>query len=96
MDQKKESLRIEIQGISQSFGEKKVLDDIRLDIGSREIFGLLGPSGAGKTTLLKILTGQLVQTEGTAKILGTDTKKLTDKEYSKIGMMLDTSGLYER
>lgn len=96
MEQKKESLRIEIQGISQSFGEKKVLDNIQLNIGDGEIFALLGPSGAGKTTLLKILTGQLVQTEGTAKILGTDTKKLTDKEYSKIGMMLDTSGLYER
>lgn len=96
MMQNKENRQIEIQGIYQCFGQKKVLNNIHLNIAGGEIFGLLGPTGAGKTTLLKILTSQLVQTDGVSKILGTDTRKLTDKEYSKIGMMLDTAGLYER
>ena len=50
---------IAINGITKSFGEKKVLNNITIDIQKGEIFGLLGPSGAGKTTLIKILTGQL-------------------------------------
>ena len=48
---------ISVTGISKSFGEKKVLDEISMTIGDGEIFGLLGPSGAGKTTLIRVLTG---------------------------------------
>ena len=57
--QKSENRQIEIQGIYQCFGQKKVLNNIHLNIAGGEIFGLLGPTGAGKTTLLKILTSQL-------------------------------------
>lgn len=96
MVDEREKSRIEIQDIGQIFGANKVLDKIQLNIKEGEIFGLLGPSGAGKTTLIKILTGQLVQTEGTAKVFGTDTRRLTDLEYGKMGMMLDNCGLYER
>ena len=56
---------IEIKEIRKSFGEKKVLDGIGLNIEKGEIFGLLAPSGAGKTTLIKILTGQLNADSGT-------------------------------
>lgn len=90
------SSRIQIKGISKEFGTHKVLNRIGVCIGEGEIFGLLGPSGAGKTTLIKILTGQLIQTEGVAELLGADTRKLTDRQYGRMGMMLDNTGLYER
>ncbi len=88
--------RISIKNIVREFDDHRVLNGIGIQIEEGEIFGLLGPSGAGKTTLIKILTGQLPQTEGEAKLLGTDTRKLTDREYSRIGMMLDNTGVYER
>lgn len=88
--------RISIKNIVREFDGRRVLNGIGIQIEGGEIFGLLGPSGAGKTTLIKILTGQLMQTEGEAELLGTDTRKLTDREYSRIGMMLDNTGLYER
>lgn len=87
---------IYMKGIVKEFGGNRILNGIGIQIEGGEIFGLLGPSGAGKTTLIKILTGQLVQTEGNAKLLGTDTRRLTDREYSRMGMLLDSSGLYER
>jgi spermidine/putrescine transport system ATP-binding protein len=46
-----------IKGVSKSFGDFKVLNDINLDIRKGEFFSLLGPSGCGKTTLLRILAG---------------------------------------
>lgn len=87
---------ISISNITKIFGEKKVLDNISLEIGKGEIFGLLGPSGAGKTTLIKILTGQLKAENGNSVINGTDSRKLTGKDYSDFGIMMDNFGVYER
>ena len=85
---------IKIMDITQRFGDKTVLKNIDLTLRKGEIFGLLGPSGAGKTTLIKILTGQLVQTGGRAEVLGTDTRALSSSIYTKMGMVLDNTGLY--
>ena len=87
---------IQTENISQKFGDKLVLNSISLKVSSGEIFGLLGPSGAGKTTLIKILTGQLKQTDGYASLLEKDTRKLDQYMYSKLGMVLDNVGLYDR
>ncbi len=87
---------IVISNITKVFGEKKVLDSINLEIGKGEIFGLLGPSGAGKTTLIKILTGQLKAEQGNSIINGVDSQKLTGKDYSGFGIMMDNFGVYER
>lgn len=85
-----------VSGITRAFGEKKVLDDISVEIRKGEIFGMLGPSGAGKTTFIKILTGQLKADYGTSIINGVDSLKLTGKDHSSFGIMMDDFGVYER
>ncbi len=49
--------RLELRGISKSFGGVHVLEDIDLRLGASEVVGLLGDNGAGKSTLIKIITG---------------------------------------
>lgn len=87
---------IELKNVSKAFADKKVLNNISISIVEGEIFGLLGPSGAGKTTIMKILTGQSKATEGEALVFGINSVNITDEIYSKIGMVLDNSGLYTR
>ena len=87
---------ISLQEITKVFGNRKVLDNITLDVKKGEIFGLLGPSGAGKTTLIKILTGQLKAESGSSVINGLDSRKLTGKDYRSFGIMMDDFGVYER
>lgn len=87
---------ISLYEITKVFGDRKVLDNITLEVKKGEIFGLLGPSGAGKTTLIKILTGQLKAESGSSVINGLDSRKLTGKDYRSFGIMMDDFGVYER
>ena len=53
----KDTKIIELKGISKSYGETTVLDDLSLEIHDKEFVTLLGPSGCGKTTTLRIIGG---------------------------------------
>ena len=67
-----ETRLIELKGISKSFGEHKVLDDINLYIRRSEFVTLLGPSGCGKTTTLRIIGGFETADEGQLLFDGKD------------------------
>lgn len=55
---------IEIKGLSKSFSNRKILDDVNLTIEDNTILTLVGPSGGGKTTLLRCLAGLEKADEG--------------------------------
>ena len=63
---------INIEHLSKSFGDKKVLDDINLYVRRGEFLTLLGPSGCGKTTLLRMIAGFLQPDEGSILLDGKD------------------------
>ena len=64
MGDNKKDIIINIEHLSKSFGDHKVLDDISLYIRKGEFLTLLGPSGCGKTTLLRMIAGFLQPDEG--------------------------------
>ena len=84
---------IEIEKLSKSFGEQKVLDkiDFKLEIG--EIVGLIGPSGSGKSTLIKTMLGMEKADEGEALVLDYIMPKR--EILSNIGYMAQSDALYE-
>lgn len=63
---------VRIREMSKSFGDKRVLWDVDLDLGECEILGLLGPSGCGKTTILRIVAGLTAPDSGSVMVLGRD------------------------
>ena len=65
-----------IEGVSKSFGNVKVLNEIDLAIRKGEFFSLLGPSGCGKTTLLRIIAGFETPDYGGVSFDGSDVLQL--------------------
>lgn len=64
--------KLQVSGISKSYGKSQVLYEISFDVMDREFLSILGPSGCGKTTLLRILIGLLEADQGTVRKDGTD------------------------
>jgi ABC-type sugar transport system ATPase subunit len=62
--------KIEIQGVSKSFGAGAALARVDLDLAERELVCLLGPSGCGKSTLLNIVAGFIEPSTGRALVDG--------------------------
>ena len=84
---------IEIEKLSKSFGEQKVLDKIDFKLESGEIVGLIGPSGSGKSTLIKTMLGMEKADEGEALVLDYIMPKR--EILSNIGYMAQSDALYE-
>ena len=67
---------IELKGISKTFEDNLVLDNINLSIKENEFLTLLGPSGCGKTTTLRIIAG-FEESDGSELLFnGTDISAL--------------------
>lgn len=90
------SAMIEIRQISKQFNDKHALKHLNLTVKKGEIFGFLGPSGAGKTTTINILTGQMMPSSGEALLMNQSIHTLNAALFSKIGVLTDSSGIYER
>jgi len=84
---------IEIEKLSKSFGEQKVLNKIDFKLESGEIVGLIGPSGSGKSTLIKTMLGMEKADDGEALVL--DYKMPKREILSNIGYMAQSDALYE-
>jgi len=59
---------IELEHISQRFGEQTVIDDFSYIVLKNDRIGIVGPNGSGKSTLLNILAGKLKPDSGTVEV----------------------------
>ena len=62
-------MKIQLQQLSKSFGEKVAVDIPQLEIGDGEIIGLVGNNGAGKTTLFRLMLDLLRADSGPLRLL---------------------------
>jgi oleandomycin transport system ATP-binding protein len=77
---------IRTERLGKSFGAKRVLDQLDLQVPSGTIYGLLGPNGAGKTTAVRILATLLAPDAGQAFVLGSNVVSQAREVRSAIGL----------
>ena len=75
---------LEINGVTQGYGKKAVIEDINMTAGSGEVVTVLGPNGSGKSTLIKTICNIMEPLGGTISIDGTPIGKIDRKEFAKI------------
>ena len=59
---------IEFNGVSKSFGDRLLIDNLSFKIPAGAIVGIIGPNGAGKSTLFKLIAGKEEPDNGTVSI----------------------------
>ena len=85
---------LELKNVSKSFGRKKVIDNISLEVKEGEIYGFLGPNGSGKTTTIKMILRLIDSDEGEIKVHGYDNKKQFEKAMENIGAIVENPDMY--
>jgi len=90
---------IQIQGVSKSFGEHRVLNELNLNIDSGATCVIIGRSGCGKSVLLKHIVGILKPDKGKVLVDNKEVARLTEEELNtirmKIGMVFQGGALFD-
>ncbi|MFF2753945.1 ABC transporter ATP-binding protein [Psychrobacillus sp. NPDC058041] len=81
--------------VSKSYGNKRVLKGVNLEVFKGQIIGYIGPNGAGKSTTVKLMLGLLNDYSGKVEIFGSDISNGDISYKKRIGYVPETAELYE-
>ena len=77
-------MSLSVQHLSFSYGARRVLQDVSLDVAPGPFCALLGPNGSGKSTLVKAIAGVHRAQSGTVAVEGRRTSSLGRRELAKV------------
>ncbi|MET4805133.1 ATP-binding cassette domain-containing protein [Limibacillus sp. MBR-115] len=90
---------IRMQGVAKSFGPKKVLRGVDLDLARGGSLVIIGGSGSGKSVMLKCILGLVEPDAGVIEVEGTEVTGLSgqarDTVNRKIGMLFQNAALFD-
>ncbi len=90
---------VEFQGVRKAFGEKRVYEDLNLDIRRGESLTVIGGSGQGKSVMLKLLVGLLKPDGGSIVFDGQELVNKSEKSFQevrkRIGMLFQGAALFD-
>jgi ABC-type multidrug transport system ATPase subunit len=86
---------IDVHDLRKSFGARRVVEGLTLEVAKGEICGFLGANGSGKTTTIRMLCGLLTPDGGSGTCLGLDILKEAQQIRRQIGYMTQRFSYYE-
>ncbi len=78
---------LQVNELVKTFGRRRVVDGVTLNVYRGEIVGLLGPNGAGKTTTFRMICGQLKPDRGAVTLAGKDVTEWPMFQRARYGGM---------
>src|SRR2546430_3005531 len=85
-----------LRGLMKSYGSKRAVNGLDLDVPTGSFFGLVGPNGAGKSTTLRMATGLLRPDAGTAMVCGLDVWADPIAAKAQVGVLTEDLRLFDR
>ena len=86
---------IRTEALTKKYRRVAALDHVNLEVQEGAVYALVGQNGAGKTTAIKILMNLIPASQGTAKVLGTDSREIRGKFYAQIGYVSENQEIPE-
>ncbi len=77
---------LSVEGVTVRFGGVTALDDVRFQVGTRQICGLIGPNGAGKTTLFNCISRLYEPSSGEIRFEGQPLSQLPRSAIARLGV----------
>ena len=94
-----DTAKISLRDVHKSFGPKKVLQGVNLDVGPGESVAIIGGSGTGKSVTLKCVLGLLVPEQGSIKVNGTEmvgaSRSPREDMLAHTGMLFQGAALFD-
>jgi ABC-2 type transport system ATP-binding protein len=81
--------------LSKAFRHTEAVRALTLEVPEGGIYALIGPNGAGKTTTIKLLMNILRASAGSAEVLGVDSRRLSPREFARIGYVSENQEMPE-
>jgi len=85
---------VEVLGLVKRYGSRTAVDGVDLRVERGQVLALLGPNGAGKTTTVEVCEGYRRPDAGSVRVLGLDPVRQHDALTPRIGVMLQSGGVY--
>lgn len=92
---KNNEFTIEIKNLSHFFGEKKIYENLNLNIKKGSVFAFLGKNGVGKSTLINILMGYIKPKNGECLIFKESSFNLSIQAKEKIALLHEGFTTYD-
>lgn len=86
---------ITIENISYSYGEKKILDNISINISKNSFLGITGPSGCGKSTFVDLISGLTKPSKGVIKIDNENINNFGKKWSSQVAYVRQNTFIFD-
>lgn len=86
---------LEVKNLNKTYGRKRVLNNVSLNVKHNEIVGFIGPNGAGKSTTMKCICNLIYPDSGEITINGHDLFKEREKALESQAALIESPGLYQ-
>jgi len=87
---------IRADNLWKKFRRNDALRGLSFSVPEGSAFALIGSNGAGKTTTIKVLMNIIGPSKGSATVLGVDSRRLSPREFARIGYVSESQDVPER
>ena len=85
---------LETDALTKSYGTRRVVDRLNLDVREGDVFGFLGPNGAGKSTTIRMILDLVRPSSGAVRLFGTTMARDRRAILARVGALVERADFY--